>query len=90
MHRLTDIHPALAGETVTMFGTGFAAVTPAIGDGVPGPANPSSQVVPGTSISGTTVSSMSIFGGTLPQYFPLTPSYLSLARVSWGSTCRLP
>jgi uncharacterized protein (TIGR03437 family) len=76
---VTFFHPALPGETITMYGTGFGAVTPALANGVPQTASPLSQVVPGTSISGTLGSTPQFIGGTLPQYFPLTPSYLGLA-----------
>jgi uncharacterized protein (TIGR03437 family) len=66
---VTYDQPAAPGEIVTMYGTGFGAVSPAQADGVPAALNPLALVTPPITIS----------GGSAPNNVLITPSYLGLA-----------
>jgi uncharacterized protein (TIGR03437 family) len=72
MALVTSTHPALLGETVTMFGTGFGAVSPAVPTGFPTPLAPLSFATADVPIQA------SLRNAGLP-FFPLVPSFVGLA-----------
>jgi uncharacterized protein (TIGR03437 family) len=63
-----DTHPATAGETLEMFGTGLGATDPPIPAGQPAPANPLSMAIVTPVVSVNNVDAKVLFAGLAPGF----------------------
>ena len=63
-----DAHPATAGETLEMFGTGLGVTDPPIPAGMPAPANPLSMAIVTPVVSINSVDAKVLFAGLAPGF----------------------
>jgi len=64
---ITSANPAKAGEVIAVFLAGLGVVSPAIGDGAPGPANPLSKATNSLSAYVGTTQATIAYAGLAPQ-----------------------